>query len=134
MRSTPLVLTLIFLVGCGSAQGAVSGQAEVLAASQGLRFAFYAELDASCGEEHAEDREAYRRCMRPARAVATAADAYRDGLERAQRLITADAEDDLVRQAVFELIGLAQTLVGLLTRNDVPIPEDLRGVAGLETP
>lgn len=113
--------------GCGGAQAAVSGQAEVHVATQAPRFEFYAAEDERCGAEHPDDRAAYRDCMSPARAVAAAADTYRELLEAAQDLIDAGNEDEFTAMLP-ELIDAARHIAEALAAAGAAVPPEVRDI------
>lgn len=127
-----LVGATLALIGCGASQAIVSGQAEVHAATQDLRFDFYAEEDARCGGLHPEDREAYRGCIRegPAGAVASAADAYREVLEAAQDLIDAGNEDGFTAKLA-EVVSAARHLARALAVAGVDVPSEVGDLIAL---
>ncbi len=125
-----IALLLLVLAGCGGPQGAISGQAEVHVATQAARFELYADEDGRCGSLHPGDREAYRRCMEPTRAIARAADTYRELLEVAQHLVDVGNEDGFTG-ALAEVIGAARHLARALAAAGVDVPSDVRDLIAM---
>ncbi len=131
MRIALLALVgLLLAAGCGGPQGALSGQAEVHVATQAARFTFYGAEDERCGELHPDDREAYRRCMDPSRAVAAAADTYRELLEAAQDVLDAGNEDAFAAK-LFEVISAARHLARALSAAGVDVPSEVSDLVAL---
>lgn len=123
-----LALTGGMWVGCGAnpAQVALSTQAEIVKATQPVRFDAYGLLDERCGAEHSE-REAYRACMMPARHVARAADSYRETLQGAQALL--DLGEGAA--AVPCVIEAAKAFLRAATAAQVPVPSDVHEFAAM---
>lgn len=119
----------ISLSGCGAnpAQVAISTQAEIVVATQPVRFEAYALADERCGADHPGDLGAYRLCMRPARYAARAMDTYREALHVAQAAVHAGNGGPAIACA----IEAATRALAALDAANLPLPSEILNLAAL---
>jgi hypothetical protein len=116
---------LVLFAGCATAQHAVSAQAEIVAAHQPERFAFYRAAAEGCYSH--PTFEEWSECMVLARGVAHAADSYRHTLETAQAAIRAGNGGSAVPCVILAAVELTRALAAA----QVPIPAEVRALADL---
>lgn len=128
-RAIALILFLawagVALGGCAGAQPFLSGQASALVTTRELRTAFYSAENDRCSAS--PDLAAYDVCMERARAVARAADAYREALEAAQAALRAGSGDG--DRAVPCAVEAGRRLVAALLAAGLEVPRELREIA-----